>query len=379
MRLEQSTSMLSEQQCKRIEIDLREDVEPRKVAAYLCLHMGLMLGEVTALQWKDFDLDSGRLALRNAVSSAAELVPFDPQRVLPMPPHVVRYLRQHSNLYKSGDCFILSGGKALPAFHHMQNILTTVAGRVALGSALSASDLRNVFIRRCIQSGMDLYSICAYVGIKQPNVIVKRFAEYFEPKLGYVDRLEQFGADYQTPEPEPEPEEREAPKRMNLLILGAGSQGPVVKEIAEAIGIFEEIAFLDDNPDNKLAIGPLSDLDKLVDHFPMAIPSFGDSKLREKCMNILESRGYIVPSLIHPSATISPNAKLGRSIVVEARCIVSAGATIGRGALLSGASVIEAAAQVGDFTHIGSSVTVAKAAVVENYERVLSGTVVRAK
>lgn len=376
MRLEQSTSMLSEQQCKRIEIDLREDVEPRKVAAYLCLHMGLMLGEVTALQWKDIDLDSGTLILRNAVSSAAELVPFDPQRVLPMPLHVVRYLRQHGSLYKSGDCFILSGGKALPAFHHMQNILTTVAGRVALGSALSASDLRNVFIRRCIQSGMDLYSICVYVGIKQPNVIVKRFAEYFEPKLGYVGHLEQFSADYQAPEPEPE--EREAPKRMNLLILGAGSQGPVVKEIAEAIGIFEEIEFLDDNPDNKLAIGPLSDLDKLVDHFPMAIPSFGDSKLREKCMNILESRGYIVPSLIHPSATLSPNAELGRSIVIEARCIVSAGAVIGRGALLSGASVVEANTNIGQFAHIGSSVTVAKAAVVEDYERVPSGTVVRA-
>ena len=42
--------MLTEQQCNLIERSLNEDVEPRKVAAYLCLHMGLMLSEVSALR-----------------------------------------------------------------------------------------------------------------------------------------------------------------------------------------------------------------------------------------------------------------------------------------------------------------------------------------
>ena len=37
--------MLTEQQCELIEKGLNEAVEPRKVAAYLCLHMGLMLAE----------------------------------------------------------------------------------------------------------------------------------------------------------------------------------------------------------------------------------------------------------------------------------------------------------------------------------------------
>ena len=42
--------MLTEQQCNLIERSLNEDVEPRKVAAYLCLHMGLMLSEVSTLR-----------------------------------------------------------------------------------------------------------------------------------------------------------------------------------------------------------------------------------------------------------------------------------------------------------------------------------------
>lgn len=106
---------------------------------------------------------------------------------------------------------------------------------------------------------MDLYTLCAYVGIKQPNVIVKRFGEYFAPKLDDVSILQKC-IDGSAP---PKAIVIDSPRQMNLLILGAGSQGPAVKEIAEAIGIFNEIAFLDDNPTNELAIGPLCDLKKL--------------------------------------------------------------------------------------------------------------------
>ncbi|MEA4964581.1 MAG: hypothetical protein VB055_02005 [Oscillospiraceae bacterium] len=371
--------MLSEQQCKLIETGLTENVEPRKVAAYLCLHMGLMLMEVTALQWKDIDLDHGVVTLCNVVNTAGILVPLDMPRSLPMPPHVIRYLQQYSSLYESGDCYILTGGKKLPPFHHMQNILTTVAVRYNTGGSLSASDLRNAFIRRCIQTGMDLYSICVYVGIKQPNVIAKKFSQYFEPKFHCVAFLEQYGADYQPPQGHQSELEFEGPKRMNLLILGAGSQGPVVKEIAEAIGVFHEIAFLDDDLNNKLAIGPLSEMKNLANRFPMATASFGDSLLRQRYMNALESLGYIVPTLIHPSATISPSAKVARSVLIEARSIISAAAVLERGVLISSASVVEVGARVGQFAHVGSSVTVAKNALVQAYMRVPSGTVIRAE
>lgn len=42
--------MLTDEQCSIINRHLTENVEPRKVAAYLCLNMGLLLGEVTALR-----------------------------------------------------------------------------------------------------------------------------------------------------------------------------------------------------------------------------------------------------------------------------------------------------------------------------------------
>lgn len=41
----------------------------------------------------------------------------------------------------------------------------------------------------------------------------------------------------------------------NLLILGAGQYGDVAKEMAEAMGCFGKIDFLDDN--NELVIGKM--------------------------------------------------------------------------------------------------------------------------
>lgn len=374
--------MLSEQQCQLIEAGLTEDVEPRKVAAYLCLHMGLALAEVAALRWQDIDLEAGTIRLQSIIGKqktietdiSVTLNPLEKPRALLVPPHVRRYLAQCAALYQSGTSFILTGNDETPEFYPMQNILTTICLKYKIAHKLSATDLRNAFIRRCIQSGMDLYTLCNYIGICHPDVIFKRFSDYFTAKPDLVFALERFAADYIASEPP-----FNGPKRMNLLILGAGSQGPVVREIAQAIGIFEEIAFLDDNPHNRLAIGPLSDIGKLANRFPVATASFGDGLLRQQQMDALESLGYIVPTLIHPSATISPSATVARSVVIEARSIVSAGTVLGRGALVSSASVIEAGADIGAFSHIGSSVTVAKNAKVQAYLRVPSGTVVRSK
>ena len=48
----------------------------------------------------------------------------------------------------------------------------------------------------------------------------------------------------------------------NLLILGAGQFGLMVKEIAESMSCFDKIDFLDDN--NEIAIGKLCDYEEFA-------------------------------------------------------------------------------------------------------------------
>lgn len=362
--------MLTEQQCYLIERSLNEDVEPRKVAAYLCLHMGLMLSEVSALRWRDIDLDAGTVSIAHIIGRpkgsdavrVAEFLPTDDPRVLPMAPELQEYLRQARPLYSGEDCFVMTGGTEVPAFYPMQNVLTNICNKYHVAEPLSAMDLRNAFIRR-IQAGVDLYSLCTYVGIKQPNVLAKRFAEYLLADLGSV-----------AGSTAPQPSEAQ-PRHMNLLILGAGSQGHVVCETAEAIGIFEEIAFLDDNLELPSVLDTLSNYRNYLETFPVAFMAIGDNQLRRTLVERLEQSGFIVPVLRDPTATISPTARAGAGTIFEAKTIVNASVNIGKGVILASASIVDHGATVGDYVHLAAGAMVQKGAKVPDGIKVSSGEI----
>ena len=366
--------MLNEQQCNLIERGLTEDVEPRKVAAYLCLHMGLMLSEVSALRWRDIDLDAGTLSIVHIIGRpkgctadrAAEFLPADNPRDLPMPGDLLSYLRQARKLYSGGDCFVMTGGTEVPAFHPMQNVLTNICNKYHVADRLSAMDLRNAFIRRRIQAGVDLYSLCAYVGIKQPNVLAKRFAEYLSADLNSVIASPPQGAD------------RIQPRRMNLLILGAGSQGHMVRETAKAIGIFERIAFLDDNRQLPGVLDVISSYRKYLDTFPVGFAAIGDSHLRRKLTEQLEQAGFIVPVLRHPTADVSPTVQAGAGTIFGAKTIVNSSVRIGKGVILSSASIVGHGAAVGDYVHLAAGSVVQKGATVPDGIKIGSGDVYQA-
>jgi len=368
--------MLTESQCMIIEKALTEDVEPRKLAAYLCLHMGLTVAEATALRLRDLNFDTGMLTIRNTLirmdQAAFEkygIIPEDKERALPMPPHVIKLLKEHLDLYSDPDCFIINGERAVSGAHLLQNLLFSVNKKYNIADSLTAIKLRNAFIRRCIESDVDLYTIGSYVGVKQIGEIQKKFTAYLVPHLEKIDALEKYGALYKAPEL---PVANKA-KRMNLLILGAGSQGPVVKETAQALGVFHDIAYLDDDPNNKLAIDSCENYKKYVDLYPIAIPSFGNCELRAKWIDRLEKAGFILPTLIHPMATVSPSAAVEEGTIVEMKAIVSTNAQIKRGCIISSGAVVDLNAVVFENTHIGSAATVKKNAVVPPFSVISSG------
>ena len=55
------------------------------------------------------------------------------------------------------------------------------------------------------------------------------------------------------------------PVGLNLLILGAGSHGQEVREIAESLHIFQKIDYLDDDTNKAEAIGVWGDFEKFKD------------------------------------------------------------------------------------------------------------------
>ena len=70
------------------------------------------------------------------------------------------------------------------------------------------------------------------------------------------------------------------PREMNLLILGAGGHGEIIRELAQSLGVFRKIGFLDDDLKNPLAMGRCDDCLRYLEEYPIAIPSVGDQNYR---------------------------------------------------------------------------------------------------
>lgn len=162
----------------------------------------------------------------------------------------------------------------------------------------------------------------------------------------------------------------------NLLILGAGGHGHVVKEIAAEMRIFEKIDFLDDNPDCEESIGLCCDNDKFAGDYSYAFSAFGDSKIRMKWIKDLEDNSFTIPVLIHPTAFVSPSASVYPGTVVEAKAIINTNSVIETGCIISVGTIVDHDAFVGYGSHIDCGAIIKSNCTVKACTKVESGKII---
>ena len=165
--------------------------------------------------------------------------------------------------------------------------------------------------------------------------------------------------------------------KKNLLILGAGQYGRVVRETAEAMGCFEKICFLDDS--SPLAAGKMAEYESLRGTFSSAFVAMGNPQLRMQWLEKLEQAGYEIPVLIHPNAYVSSSAQLGKGTIVEPMAVVNSEAIVEAGGLLCAACVVNHNAHVMAVCQVDCKAVVASNAVVPEGTKVFSGTVFERK
>lgn len=141
-------------------------------------------------------------------------------------------------------------------------------------------------------------------------------------------------------------------REMNLLILGAGSHGQEVMELAQRLNVFRRIAFLDDDPAKEAVLGRCEKLERWTAEYPVAVPAVGDRALRMRWLTELAAAGFVLPVLIHPDATVSSSATIGYGTVICARAAVGSGAKIGAGCIVSSAAAIDRYVTLPDGTHV---------------------------
>lgn len=135
----------------------------------------------------------------------------------------------------------------------------------------------------------------------------------------------------------------------SLLILGAGGLGKAVAETAQMVG-YTRIAFLDDNsPD---AIGKLDEAEEFKTEFSHAIPAIGDNQKRCELLEALRDCGYNIPTIIHPSAVVSPTATIGEGTIIRELAAVSREVVVGEGCLINMGALIDHGCRIGAGSHI---------------------------
>lgn len=144
---------------------------------------------------------------------------------------------------------------------------------------------------------------------------------------------------------------------MTLLIVGAGGHGKVVADIAESLSCYSDIFFIDDSAEENASgplgypiVGGLSEVGKFEG--ADIVVAIGDARVRRDISDSLEKEGRRIVSLVHPSATISRHATIGRGAVVMPGAVVGPDVHLGAGVIINTAASVDHDCMVGNYAHI---------------------------
>lgn len=136
----------------------------------------------------------------------------------------------------------------------------------------------------------------------------------------------------------------------NLLIIGAGSHGKVVFEIAHSMCRFEKIEFLDDF--SNFAIGKIKELENFKDEFNFVIPAIGNREIRINLFKSIKNIGYKIPIIFHESAYISKTAQIEEGVIILPNSTINTNVRVGKGSIIDIGTKIDHDVFIGEFCHI---------------------------
>ena len=159
-----------------------------------------------------------------------------------------------------------------------------------------------------------------------------------------------------------------------IILMGAGPLGLNVAHILKKHGKYELAGFIDSKQAQVGGIEVLGNddiIDSLIDRgIRYALVCIGNSKKRSELSTMIKQKGFIIPTLIHPSADIGigvrmgegtvvfhdvfigPDSEIGNSCIVEAGAFVGHNVKIGEGVLLSARAIVGNSACIQDFSSL---------------------------
>lgn len=170
----------------------------------------------------------------------------------------------------------------------------------------------------------------------------------------------------------------------NLIIIGAGGMGRTIYSNAlESVGYGEKFVVKGFIDDNLAALDAFENYPPIVgtirDYQPQPddvfVSSIGGAS-RRACMEEIIRRGGEFMELIHETARIYQNAKLGKGNFIGAFSVIGNDAVVGDYNMIQSYTVIGHDAQIGNWNRIDTHVTCVGGIVIEDEVNIHTGAVI---
>lgn len=163
----------------------------------------------------------------------------------------------------------------------------------------------------------------------------------------------------------------------SVLIVGAGPQARIIPDVVAACDNLQLLGFVDVADERRFMKGDATQFPVYdVAQFPVELrDKLGNFSvligndlmdLRPQLINQVREARLLLVNIIHPSALISRNARLGRGILILPGVIVGPGTTIGNHVILNSAVTIDHDSVLQDNIIIGPGVHLPGGVVVKN-------------
>ena len=163
-----------------------------------------------------------------------------------------------------------------------------------------------------------------------------------------------------------------------LLILGAGGYGRTVFDVAQQLGCYDKIAFLDDARVNTPGVlGNCGEYLSFADDTTEMYPAFGNNEVRMAWINRLMEDGIRLPVLVHPEAYVSPTATLFSGVTVLPKAVVNTGVMVKTGCIVNIGALIDHDCILEEGCHLAPGAIVKAENRIPGCTKIDSGTVVQ--
>ena len=162
-------------------------------------------------------------------------------------------------------------------------------------------------------------------------------------------------------------------KLKTIYVYGAGGHGRMVADVLRAARR-PPAGFLDDSACRCQLPLDLPVLDarqwmsriEACEGIGVAL-GIGDNRARQEVSDLCRCRGFKIVTAVHPTAVLSPAARIGLGTVVMPLAAVNADACLGSGVIVNTGAVVEHDCIVGEYAHIAPNAVLGGSARVGSF------------